>query len=520
VSPAAFFAGAQTETSAFVSTTTVVEPVTEATRSTISGSPAANAAVRPNASLPVLLGSIWMAGAGISLAIVLVGLSRLAWLASRARRVDTGRWAELAGEMCRALGMRRPIVLLQSEHPMLLMTWGLARPKILLPATACDWPDERARIVLLHELAHVRRGDWAAQIAAEVLRCLNWFNPLVWIACKRLRQESEQACDDAVLSGGVDGSDYATHLLDLARTLNGERGPWLPAPAMARPSSLEGRISAMLNASINRSPLTRSARIATLIAALLVVVPIAGAQSSFFTFSGSIVDATNRVLPGTTLLLTNTGSQAKYEIRSDSTGHFEFVGLPPGAYALEVKEAGFTTLKDTVTIAGRNVTRTLELQVGSLEETITISEDAGDRPVAISAEKLEEERQRTEQRAQRNAESRQRAHEKVRLALERCSATGGGPIGGNILAPMKLVDVKPKYPDTLKSSKIAGVVTMEALIGTEGTVRDVRVLTSPHPDLASSAVEAVRGWEYSPTLLNCTPIEVRMKVTTNFTVQP
>ena len=77
--------------------------------------------------------------------------------------------------------------------------------------------------MLRHELAHIRRGDWAVLIAAELLRAVYWFNPLVWIACSRVRQESEYACDDAVLNAGVEGSEYATHLLDLARTLNANR---------------------------------------------------------------------------------------------------------------------------------------------------------------------------------------------------------------------------------------------------------------------------------------------------------
>jgi beta-lactamase regulating signal transducer with metallopeptidase domain len=92
-------------------------------------------------------------------------------------------------------------------------------------------------------------------MAGELLRAVYWFNPLVWIACTRLRQESEHACDDAVLTSGVDATDYATHLLDLARTLNAARRLNVPAPAMARASSLEGRICAMLNDRLDRRPL-------------------------------------------------------------------------------------------------------------------------------------------------------------------------------------------------------------------------------------------------------------------------
>ena len=139
------------------------------------------------------------------------------------------------------------MTLLQSTHPSLLVTWGLARPKVILPAAADAWTDARARVVLSHELAHIRRGDWIVQLSAELLRAFYWFNPLLWIACRRLRLESEHACDDEVMSRGVEGTDYATHLIELARALNQRRHMWFPAPAMARPSSLERRVRAMLN---------------------------------------------------------------------------------------------------------------------------------------------------------------------------------------------------------------------------------------------------------------------------------
>ncbi len=108
----------------------------------------------------------------------------------------------------------------QSDHPSLLVTWGLARPKVILPSSADEWSDDRARVVMSHELAHIRRGDWIVQLSAELLRAFYWFNPLMWIACRRLRLESEHACDDEVMSRGVEGSDYATHLIELARALN------------------------------------------------------------------------------------------------------------------------------------------------------------------------------------------------------------------------------------------------------------------------------------------------------------
>lgn len=455
-----------------------------------------------------LLAAIWFAGALGTLSVLIVGLIRLRRMAAAARPLDRGPWVRDAEEIGGALGLRRPIVLLQSDHPTLLVTWGLRRPKIILPADAGGWTGECARIVLRHELAHVRRGDWTVQMAGELLRAVYWFNPLVWIACTRLRQESEHACDDAVLASGVDATDYASHLLDLARTLNAARHVSVPAPAMARASSLEGRISAMLNDRLDRRPLTASLRIAVAVAFAIVTVTIAGAgaQGRFSTFSGTVVDETNGFLPDATLVMTNTASRARHEVHSDRTGHFEFVGLPPGEYAVEVTQLGFAPLTEPITIVGRDLTRVIRLELGSLHETITITGGPGtsapDPPDPNRAQKL--------------AALRQNAEERQKRATERCAVAAIGGLGGNILQPHKIVDVRPVYPEHLTSAGIVGTVTMETLVGTDGTVREVRVLSSPHPDLERAAVDAVRRWEFTTTILNCTPVEVRMHVTANF----
>ncbi len=203
--------------------------------------------------VPATLEMMWLAGALTGLAVLLIGLLRLSWLASRARVITAGRWRDLTDEIARDYGLRRPVTILQSDHASLLVTWGLVRPRVILPADAGAWTEARARVVLSHELAHIYRGDWIVQLSAELLRAFYWFNPLLWIACRRLRLESEHACDDEVMRRGVPGTDYATHLIDLARALNARRHTWLPAPAMARPSSLERRVRAMLNEQRDRS---------------------------------------------------------------------------------------------------------------------------------------------------------------------------------------------------------------------------------------------------------------------------
>jgi TonB family protein len=464
---------------------------------------AATAAAVQRETIVVWLQRLWIAGAAVSFIVLGVGLARLRRLASRARRLESGHWVDLAADIQSVLGFRRAVELLQSDHPALLVTWGFARPTILLPVGAHAWSHARARLVLHHEMEHIRRGDWIAQLLGEVLHAVYWFNPLVWIACRRLRHESEHACDDAVLNGGVEPTDYAALLVDLARSLNAGRTIRVPAPAMARSSSLEGRISAMLNARLNRNPLTRSTRLATVILFLCVTVPMSGlAAQRYSKFSGTVLDQTNAFLPNATVTLTNKASGAKHEIRADRTGRFEFVGLPDGEYVLAAIEVGFAPLSEPITIAGRDTDRTIQLQVGDLHEIITIVGGGAATPPDLTM----------------RLKARQWAADASRKAVERCGAEGAGPVGGNILQPIKIADVKPKYPERLQAARVGGVVILDALIGTDGTIRDVSVV-SGNPDLGSAAVEAVRQWEFSATYLNCTPVEVRMGVTVNFVAQ-
>ena len=155
---------------------------------------------------------------------------------------------------------------------------GLWRPTILLPSTARGWDADRRRAVLLHELAHIDRGDLRVQALAQAACALYWFNPLIWIAVAQLRSECEKACDDAVLRNGAMPSAYAAHLLDIARELSPSLRP-SHALAMARPSQLEGRLLAVLAAKQARIP-WRGSRWTVATAAVVATVAVLGASPS------------------------------------------------------------------------------------------------------------------------------------------------------------------------------------------------------------------------------------------------
>jgi protein TonB len=90
-------------------------------------------------------------------------------------------------------------------------------------------------------------------------------------------------------------------------------------------------------------------------------------------------------------------------------------------------------------------------------------------------------------------------------------------VGGQIKQPTKVKHVNPQYPPIAQSARVQGVVIIEAVIGPNGKVQDARVLRSI-PLLDQAALDAVKQWEFTPTLLNNVPVPVIMTVTVQFTL--
>ncbi len=179
-------------------------------------------------------------------------------------------WSELLEEVQSALAVKRRVQLRFASESLAPMTWGIVRHVILLPPAAMEWSRPRRRLVLQHEMAHVKRRDGLGQILSQIACSIYWFNPLVWYAVFRLRVECERACDDTVLRLGTPAADYAGHLVDIARGLNSRfvRG----AVSMAHPSQLKSRVVAILDDGIGRCRL--SFRFATVLLALTGAVTL------------------------------------------------------------------------------------------------------------------------------------------------------------------------------------------------------------------------------------------------------
>jgi beta-lactamase regulating signal transducer with metallopeptidase domain len=207
--------------------------------------------------------------------LLLIGLSSIcaAWLARRAQPVDLADVRAEVSAACRRVGLVEDVPLRVSDRLSVPVVVGIRRPRLLLPLVALDWPAERRQAVLVHELAHVARRDGIAQLIARLATALYWFHPLAWTLARVAHDECERAADDTVLRTGVRASDYAEHLLAVAR--DAMRAP-LPhaALAFARPSSLEARLVAILKRDARRDPAARQGYLWATLAVAAFVLPL------------------------------------------------------------------------------------------------------------------------------------------------------------------------------------------------------------------------------------------------------
>ena len=240
-----------------------------------SGSPAAPAAFDWKTALMAL----WIAGGALLALRLAYGIVRVWWMERRAVEITDDGWVRIADGLARRLRVGRMVTLLREAHAVVPMTWGVMRPVVLLPADAEAWDTERRTVVLAHELAHVRRWDTLTQWIAHLALALFWFNPLVWMAARQMREEREHACDDAVLSIGTRPVEYADHLLDIVRSLGAAEGP-AAALAMARRSQFEGRLLAILDNATPRGGVSRGLGLAALVLAAAAVLPLGALRAT------------------------------------------------------------------------------------------------------------------------------------------------------------------------------------------------------------------------------------------------
>ncbi len=216
----------------------------------------------------------YLLGASLVIARLVIASFRMWQVARRARPLVNRDWRRALDDARSALGIARTVRLLSSDDVAVPMTWGVVHPIVVIPAVADDWNSEQRRIVLLHELAHIRSADWLFNLAGRAICALFWFHPGAWWIARGLRDDCELACDDRVIASGVQRSDYAELLIDAAeRFLSME-----PALALSRKRGLRARLAAVLDVRHDVAPIARGWAMVAVLGTTVVAGPMSAVR--------------------------------------------------------------------------------------------------------------------------------------------------------------------------------------------------------------------------------------------------
>ncbi|MDF2774494.1 MAG: peptidase BlaR1 [Geminicoccaceae bacterium] len=227
----------------------------ETSRLELDAAPVVPGAFRALRDPAILLIVAWLSGTLWMLGRLVVGVANVRRTARESVPADGAEWAALVESAQRSIGVPGAVRIVISSSAAMPFTSGLFRPIIVLPASAEDWTVDRRRSVLVHELAHVRRRDLLTNAIVQLACAVYWFHPLVRLAARRVRIEAERSCDALVVAAGTRASDYASDLLEIARTMRSSATATV-ALAVARRSDFEGRLLAILAPDCGRNLLT------------------------------------------------------------------------------------------------------------------------------------------------------------------------------------------------------------------------------------------------------------------------
>lgn len=499
---------------------------------------------------PELLPWLFAAGVAARVLWVIAGLSRLRGLRNAGIALYNSEYEEIQRRLGTSAEFRAVPGLAQP------VTFGLRRPVVLLPEDLAESIGLR-RAVVTHELIHVQRRDWLSVLAEEALRAVFWFHPAIWWLTSRVRLAREEFTDHlAVLATGSRRA-YMEALIAFA-----ERSGPDPAPAFARRAYLFQRIVLLSKEAAMSS--RRVVVSGALVTALLVTT--GWLVSDTFPVVRTPVlraaAAADTQLPQTTPEKVNTVTpENPIPRRLFST---------PIPYPPELTDSGFVAAIEMAVVLNAGGSVASVTRAATAISRIGAGRSGAPNPSPEDLQRAQEAFAEAAANGVRQWQYDPPASAPLRFYVAAVFApgqpaaisqsdvsrgvgagrgaarvgsagvstgvvggvAGGFPsapplvtasgvqpvrVGGSVRAPMQTRKVNPVYPAIAQSARVQGVVILEALIDEQGRVANARVLRSI-PLLDQAAIDAVRQWEYVPTLLNGAAVPVIMTVTVQFTL--
>ena len=497
-----------------------------------------------------IVGGIVAAGIVLRLLWLAVGLLRLARLTRRLPAAEaTGEVDALQAELGTharvhfAPGLGQPV------------TFGVAPAVVLLPDALRDASVEERTAVLCHELLHVQRRDWPWVLVEEAVLAVLWFHPAAWWLVGELQLAREQVVDRLTVAATGARRAYMDALFTAA---DAPSAPPLLAGFLRRRHLARRLIALTEEVVMSRARLAVGGVLVLGVllgsgAAAVAAWPLAAAQVSSIPEAGPSTPAgqlavAHRVgvdVPGG-LSRQLTNATIVLDLVVDEQG--EVTSVRPVSYAMRNQATNMsfsvTDLKSVesllggktfyspgaagaspggVTVDAAAVARDLDLMLKAASAALgqwRFNPPAAAPAIArLSAQFDLAAGQATVARVQPLSGFSGAPGERTTFIVrpDGPPADGALRVGGNIRPPAKIVNVPPVYPQEAKDARVQGVVIIEAKIAADGSVAEAWVLRSI-PMLDGAALDAVRQWRYSPTLLNGAPVPVIMTVTVNFTL--
>jgi TonB family protein len=465
-------------------------------------------------------------------------------------------------------GSRHGAALLVSDAITGPVTFGVLRPVVLLPPQFPALEPRLREAILSHELLHVRRRDWLFLLAEELVRAVFWFHPAIWWLLSEIALAREQEVDRQAVAQTRLRDEYVDALLAFAGA--GTQLDLAPASSFLRRRHLKQRLVSILKEvqmSKTRLFSSMAAALGILAAAgwmITAAFPLWAAADMVADSPGVAVDVGGAALLHRTPVVYPEGArdqgvegtvvlQAVVDARGNVTDAQVLSGPEelrnttlqsvlrwhfapdPGARTRQVSitfQHGYAQGPRQQTDAASKSQTPATSKIATIEaiSVLGLSQDAradlvSRLPVHVGdsfdTARLAEVKQIVKQFDPHLAVIYGETAGKAALSIGTEDLL---PIweprlrvGGNLQATKIISRPIPQYPVEAKQDRIQGVVKLYAVIGKDGTIANLNVI-SGHPLLVPAAIEAVKQWVYQPTLLNGNPVEVETEINVNFTL--